>query len=164
MTGLSLQSPVRLAPSRRVKQSLNTLKPGADFFSLVMYVRSSIFFHSITLFLVSSKVTLRLCLFLWSIHVTNIFSILTMMLDWPDDTFIEPLPAPAFTAAIIFSLSFLMVHNSDSGRLSAFLMAAVDSPLSYLLISIFCSVIDFLAFFLLGASLALRSCFGTMIH
>ena len=33
--------------------------------------------------------------------MTNI-SILTMMLDWPDDTFVEQLPAPAFTAAIIF--------------------------------------------------------------
>ena len=45
-------------------------------------------------------------------------------------------------------------------------MAAVDSPLSYLFkISIFCSkVIDFLDFFLQGASLALRSCFGTMMH
>ena len=38
--GFSLQSPVRLTPSRRVKRSLNALKPGADFSSLVMYVSS----------------------------------------------------------------------------------------------------------------------------
>ena len=40
----SLQSPVRLAPSRRVKWSLNALKSVADF-SLVMHVWSGIFFH-----------------------------------------------------------------------------------------------------------------------
>ena len=51
------------------------------------------------------------------------------MVDWPDDTLVEQLPAPAFTAALIFSLSFLIVCNMDSARLSAFLMAAVDSPL-----------------------------------
>ena len=54
--------------------------------------------------------------FLWSIHMTNI-SFLTMMLNWPDDTFVEPLLAPAFTAAVNFSLPFLMVLNVDSGRL-----------------------------------------------
>ena len=36
---------IRLAPSRRVKWSLNALKPGADFSSLMMYVWSGIFFH-----------------------------------------------------------------------------------------------------------------------
>ena len=70
------------------------------------------------------------------------------MLDWPGDTLAEQLPAPDFTAAVIFSLSFLMVQNVDSGRLSSLRMAAVDSPQSYLLkISIFCSMmINFLAF------------------
>ena len=119
----------------------------------------------IALSLVSSKVTLVPWRFLWSIQMTNI-SILTMMLDWPDDTFVKPLPAPAFTDAVIFSLSFLMVLNVDSGRLGAFLMVAIDSPPSYLLkMPIFCSkVIDFSAFFLPGASLALRSRFGAMMH
>ena len=40
------------------------------------------------------------------------------MLDWPDDTLVEQLPAPAFTADIIFSLTFLMVHNVFLGRLT----------------------------------------------
>ena len=113
-------------------------------------------------FLVLSKVTLRPWHFLWAIHVTYIFSICSMMLDWPDDTFAEQLPAPAFTAAVIISLSFLMVRNVDSGRLSTLRMAAVDSPLLYLLkISIFCSkVINSLAIFLPRASLSLRSHFG----
>ena len=89
-----------------------------------------------------------------------------MMLDWPDDTFIAQLLAPAFMVAVIFSLSFLIVHNVDSGRLSELRMAAVDSPLSYFLkISTFYSnVIDFLAFSLPGVSLSLRSCFGAMMH
>ena len=64
------------------------------------------------------------------------------------------LSAPTFTADVIFSLSFLIVRNILSGRLSTFLISAVNFPVSYLLnISIFCSrVIDFLAFFLPGAS------------
>ena len=89
-----------------------------------------------------------------------------MMLDWPDDTFVEQLPTPAFTAAVIFSLSFLMVHNVDLGGSSTLQMAAVNFPPSYLLkIAIFCSkVIDFRAFFLPGASLALTPHFGAMMH
>ena len=45
-------------------------------------------------------------------------------------------------------------------------MRTQDSPPLYLFkISIFCpKAIDFLTFFLLGASLALRSCFGGMMH
>ena len=55
--------------------------------------------------------------------------------------------------------------NVDSGRLSVFLMMAINSLLYLLKIFIFCSkVIDFLAFFLPGASLALRSHFGAMMH
>ena len=43
--GLELAVSRQVSPSRRVKQSLNALKPGADFSSLVMYARSCIFFH-----------------------------------------------------------------------------------------------------------------------
>ena len=78
------------------------------------------------------------------------------------ETLVEQLPAPAFTAAIIFSLSFLIVCNVDSRRLSTLQTAAVDSSLSYLLrISIFCSrVIDFLAYFLPGTSFSLDHALG----
>ena len=88
------------------------------------------------------------------------------MVDWPDNTLVEQLPASAFTAAVIFSLSFLIVCNILLGRLSELRMAAVDSPLSYLLnMSMFCSrVIDFLAFFLPGESFSFRSCFLAMMH
>ena len=41
---------------------------------------------------------------------------------------VEAPPAPALKAVVILSLSFLIVHNVLSGRLSALRMAAVDSP------------------------------------
>ena len=67
---------------------------------------------------------------------------------------------------MIFSLSFLMVCSMVSERLSALRMAAVDSPLLYLLkMSFFCSmVIDVLDFFLPKLSFLLRSHFGAMMH
>ena len=42
---LAVSNQVSPHPSRRVKPSLNVLKPRADFSSIVMYVRSGIFFH-----------------------------------------------------------------------------------------------------------------------
>ena len=88
------------------------------------------------------------------------------MINWPDDTLVEQLPAPAFTIAGIFSLSFLIIRNIDSGGLSALRMVDVNSPLSYLLKISICypRVIDFLTFFLPGAFFSLGSCFGATIH
>ena len=114
--------------------------------------------------MVSSKVMLRPCRLRWSIHVTNIFSNRTMKVDCPDDTLVAEAPAPALKAAMIFSLSFLIVRNVNSGRLSARLM---DFPLSYLLIILtFCAiVIVFLLIFMAGGvSFLLKSRLGAMMH
>ena len=69
-----------------------------------------------------------------------------MKVDWPNNTLVEALPAPALKAEVIISLFFLIVRNVLSGRLSVLRMAAVDSPLSYSPnTSLFCSrVINFL--------------------
>ena len=90
-----------------------------------------------------------------------------MKVDCPNDTLVAEAPAPASKAARIFSLSFLIVHNVDSGMLTASVMALVDSPLSYLLIiSTFCSIVHvFLLIFLArGASFLLKSHLGAVMH
>ena len=118
-------------------------------------------------FLVSSKITLRPWCLRWSIHVTSLFSRWTIKLDWPNDTLVEALPAPALKAAIVFSSYFWISLNVDSSRCNAFPMVAVDSPLLYLLImsTFFSRVIVFLVCLLQEERpFHFWSCFGGMMN